>query len=313
MSISLTSSSSSIDETQPLTQSVTVVALLPENIQSRLPSLLPTLSSLNLTNCGLDLSTAKFLGEILSQNTTILVLDLSLNRLTSQGGKAIMEGLMTNSTLTSLNLSNCFLTAAFGKHCASLLTTNTTIRSLNLSKNLLKFGGQEIINSLTSNVTLDELNLSKCGLNAPLAHSISVMLITNTSLKSLDLSDNNFGSTEAVGQHFATAIQTNLTLVTLCLRNTRLGLKARRRILRAAAPGCMSMEVQLSPMTLVHPVLQPTPSPPPTSIRRRMMRRQVNDPWEDRWPSSSQDPFGDDNNHNDPFGGDDYNNDPFSW
>lgn len=265
------SSSSSLDLeplSQPSTQNVTVIALLPELLLSSLPSILPNVSSLILTNCCLGVSEVLYLGEVLSQNTTLLVLDLSLNSLTPRGTKAIMEGLMMNSTLTTLNLSDCSLCSDFGVICAAMLTTNTTLRSLNLSKNPLEFGAQEIITSLTSNTTLKELDLSACGLDVPMFCSVSAMLITNRSLQSLNLSENNFGSNETVVRKYIDIVtKHNKTLKMLDLHNTRIAMKYRQMIFKVAHLNLSSGQVVLSAKMLAHPAPQRHPSPPPKRIR----------------------------------------------
>ena len=296
---SLSSSSSSEAELEPISHSnVTLIAFTTGQFESRLSSLLRTVSSLVLTECGLGLFEAQFIGGILSQNTTILVLDLSKNNFKTQGGQCIVQGLMTNSTLTTLNLSDNDITAVFRKSCAALLATNTTLSSLNLSVNPLKRGSEDILSALHTNSTLKELDLSDCGLTSITVHQISAMLVANTALQTLKLSNNNFGLSE-IGKYFQMAIQANKTLLHLIMRGVRLSPKSRQMIIKAAAQSSTLKEVDLDPFTTLerkHPRSEVVMS---SSVRVRSKVRRIKVGL--NFGTSSR-------VHRDPFGNDD---DPF--
>eukprot|EP00980_Cylindrotheca_fusiformis_P007146 scaffold1501_cov130-Cylindrotheca_fusiformis.AAC.15 len=111
-----------------------------------------------------------------------------------------------NSQLESLGLRSCGITGTGIHRIWEFLTANRTIQTLNLSRNML--GGiyhKQNLNysfrTMTSKITsLKELNLSATGLKFDSLISLMDGLQQNTTLQTLDIS-NNFDSLESLLEH----------------------------------------------------------------------------------------------------------------
>uniref|UniRef100_A0A3B4DTJ6 T-complex-associated-testis-expressed 1 n=1 Tax=Pygocentrus nattereri TaxID=42514 RepID=A0A3B4DTJ6_PYGNA len=82
-------------------------------------------------------SGAQALAHALSKNTSLLYLNLRLNRLGDEGGQAVAQALLKNGTLRNLNLGANELTEPTATAMSHALVQNSTLRSLNLSCNRL--------------------------------------------------------------------------------------------------------------------------------------------------------------------------------
>ena len=94
-----------------------------------------------------------------------------------------------------------------------MLERNRTLQTLWLCD--FKGVGGYIARGLIHNSTLTSLTLKRCALTGPDMESFGAMLVSNTSLKHLDLSGNQFSDT--VLCHLATALEYNNTLKELAV------------------------------------------------------------------------------------------------
>ena len=88
-------------------------------------------------------------GEMLSLNNTLRILDISWNEITE--GKELGKGISHNKSLIILNLSANKISANGISGIADGLTKNSTLRVLNLSKNQIHCDGAQILASSLKN------------------------------------------------------------------------------------------------------------------------------------------------------------------
>ncbi|RIB02804.1 hypothetical protein C2G38_2049782 [Gigaspora rosea] len=136
-----------------------------------------------------------FFAKLLCKNTTLTYLNLRLNNLGSEGGKALANALCLNSTLTSLDLSYNNLGSEGGKALAVALCKNSTLKDLNLGfNNFGAEGGKALADALCMNSTLTSLNLNSIELGLEGGKALAIDLCTNSTLKDLKLARNNLES-----------------------------------------------------------------------------------------------------------------------
>jgi hypothetical protein len=134
----------------------------------------------------------KWLSTALSTNTTLISLYLSSNELKLSGMNILSDGLMKNTSLTKLCLRNCSFSYGSGLIIANYLQNNNSLRILNLSTNYITKGMVSIAKSLIKNTTLDTLNMSENNLptSAERLRKFTKYILKNKSLTNLDLSLN---------------------------------------------------------------------------------------------------------------------------
>ncbi|MCJ8748193.1 hypothetical protein PDJAM_G00162140 [Pangasius djambal] len=149
------------------------------------------LEILSLSNCKLTtLSCEDIASALLSRNSSLRKLDLSYNDL-QRGINQLFIGL--NSKLVTLRISDCKLTAESCKYIAKALA-KSPLRELDLSCNDLRDTGMKLLSDglRSSYCNLNILNLSDCKLTEQSCTDISsVLQEANSSLRELDLSDND--------------------------------------------------------------------------------------------------------------------------
>ncbi|XP_060755162.1 NACHT, LRR and PYD domains-containing protein 12-like isoform X2 [Neoarius graeffei] len=151
------------------------------------------LEILSLSNCKLTGSSCEDIASTLrSRNSFLRKLDLSYNDL-QNGINRLFSGLKSpNCQLDTLRISDCKLTVESCKYIAEALV-KSPLRELDLSWNDLQDAGMELLShKLSLNCNLNILKLSNCKLTEKsCTHIISVLQKANSSLKELDLSDND--------------------------------------------------------------------------------------------------------------------------
>ncbi|KAH3761469.1 FBox-LRR protein [Pelomyxa schiedti] len=156
---------------------------------------------------------AECIAIALSKNRTLLELDLCGNHIGFAGAEAIANMLKSNTTLTSLSVQHAHITGP-GLDCiASALDINTTLLSLTLRANEI---GPSCTPALTRIITRNRLvNLSADMLELRTADAklIAHALRHNTSLISLGLGENQFGSEGYL--HLASALSEKAILRSL--------------------------------------------------------------------------------------------------
>ena len=168
-----------------------------------------TLEHVDLSDCSIGPVGAQHLAQALCVNTSVKTLQLSDNPLDDEGAKALAEMLggngaessgTVNTTLEHVDLSNCSIGPVGAQHLAQALCVNTSVKILQLSDNPLDdegakalaemLGGNGAESSGTVNTTLEHVDLSDCSIGPVGAQHLAQALCVNTSVKTLDLSDN---------------------------------------------------------------------------------------------------------------------------
>ncbi|KAM9313623.1 LOW QUALITY PROTEIN: NACHT, LRR and PYD domains-containing protein 3-like [Gastrophryne carolinensis] len=179
------------------------------------------LQYLRLEDCGLTSSCCADLCSVITTNTSLTSLDLTLNPLQDSGIKLLCEGLRhPGCVLQKLRLEECGLTSSCCADLCSVITTNTSLTSLDLTYNPLQDSGITLLceglrhpgcvlqelrviwskvriwsNLLCEGLrhpgcVLQELWLYHCDLTSSCCADLCSVITTNTSLTSLNLSYN---------------------------------------------------------------------------------------------------------------------------
>ncbi|XP_052424276.1 NACHT, LRR and PYD domains-containing protein 3-like [Carassius gibelio] len=231
------------------------VSLLSEGVKS--PN--SKLEMLRLCGCNLTAQSCESFSSILQLSSTCLrELDVSNNDLQDSGVKLLSDGLNSpNSKLEILRVSICNLTAQSCESLSSVLqSSKSVLKELNLSNNDLQDSGVKLLSDglKSPNCQLEILRLSGCMVTEEGCCYVSSALTLNPScLRELDLSYNHPGDSgvkllsekledlncsldkfnvDHGGESRITAglqkwifffshwIQTQLTLISFCLRRT---------------------------------------------------------------------------------------------
>jgi len=172
------------------------------------------------------------IGKALASNASISHLTIShsnletkslielINPLPSSMTQMIADGLRTNTTLVYLDLSQIRLDWRSGQIIGDALAHNSTLTTLNLSCNRIPFSCLE--HGLRRNTSLSTLIVAR---NEDFVHSLWLDTIPsviryNTSLHTLDLSENNLGDYH--GLPILTSLISNTNITDLSLSNNKL-------------------------------------------------------------------------------------------
>jgi hypothetical protein len=208
------------------------------------PTLVRTLTLLDLTDCGLDALDASAIARALHTCKNISTLSLCKNYVGAKGMLTICD--MLPEALSTLNLSyNCI-----GYKCIDMdmsylcdaLRKSERLSSLNLSCNCIGYRGAWAIAAvLRENTTLTSLSLESNWIQSEGACAIASALRENTTLTSLDLANNQLSisglrkgghgpyTASGIGE-MTRALRANSTLNSLNLARNRLGVDAMRHL-----------------------------------------------------------------------------------
>ena len=132
--------------------------------------------------------------KALCNNTSLKKLDISGNKLGMEGSVAQAKMLSCNKSLTELYLRLCNIPEAGLREIARGLLQNTSLKKLDISGNKPGMEGSvALAGMLSCNKPLTELNLRSCDIPEGGLREIARGLLQNTSLKKLDISENNLG------------------------------------------------------------------------------------------------------------------------
>ncbi|KAA0721505.1 NACHT, LRR and PYD domains-containing protein 4E NALP-epsilon [Triplophysa tibetana] len=152
------------------------------------------LHTLRLSWCHVTEECCVSLSSCLQSSSSLRELDLSNNDLKDSGVKLISDALNThNSKLQKLRLSGCNLSAKCCVSLSSCLQSSSSLGELDLSNNDLKDSGVKLISDAlnTHNSQLHTLRLSLCHVTEECCVSLSSCLQSSSSLRELDLSNND--------------------------------------------------------------------------------------------------------------------------
>ncbi|CAM4584323.1 unnamed protein product [Leuciscus chuanchicus] len=148
---------------------------------------------IKLNNCELTEKSCSVLATVLSSKTILKELNLNNSRLLDSGVKEICEGLKNPvCELKILKLSDCSVSEEGYKALASALRSSHLIE-LDLRGNDPGQSGVKELSDLLQdlNCQLKTLSLRKCGLTEESCSALATVLRSNSSLKELDISNNN--------------------------------------------------------------------------------------------------------------------------
>jgi Ran GTPase-activating protein (RanGAP) involved in mRNA processing and transport len=184
----------------------------------------PNIKELNLANVEEKDGFRQFC-EGLSQNTTLLSLNISRIRMQLEHCVYLVEALKQNKSITRLNLCGNMLGVVGMKYIKELLEVNTTLNELNLQLNSLGDEGCELIcQALKTNRTLTSLILVNNNLTSRSLTYIGTLLQNNTTITHLDLSRNKLTDPSGFERTFNKALQINVTLRSIDLNSSRVTL-----------------------------------------------------------------------------------------
>lgn len=146
---------------------------------------------------GIDDDRCKILCHSLIINKTVTFLDLSHNKITSEGARSVARLLAeANGQLKNLILTNNQLGPNAGMCLGKAMALNKSLKSINLRLNRLgEEGGINLLSQLKNNHTLTEIDLSGTSLVSQCIPALATLLKCNDStLVSLDLSCNKLGN-----------------------------------------------------------------------------------------------------------------------
>ena len=210
------------------------------------------LQQLNLSHNELGYKGAVELFNILSNNKTLSLLNLSFNGIDSglfinqttisffenskslssfiyEGNyidtkeiKYVVQCLLSNFSVKYLNLSNNQLENKSFEQIGNLISNNFCICSLNLSYNNLSKGINNLFKNISSCSNLYEINISNSSLNSESLQIIANKLINNYSICHLDISNNTFTKIDC-GNYLFNLISNNYSIRNLNLNGCKLG------------------------------------------------------------------------------------------
>jgi len=164
---------------------------LDPNCARRLKDSHCALTTLRLSNVGLDDVCGAKLGEVFADNSSVKSLDLSRNQLGPLTSAALASSVDQNQGVVELNVSRNNFGARCAARFAALVKVNATIRILDISHNGLEDEGTETIGlMLGGEVELKSLDLSATRMGERGAAAVAASLSRNESLESLHVGRN---------------------------------------------------------------------------------------------------------------------------
>ena len=178
-----------------------------------------TLVNLNLKSTEITTvtRTAEVLTKMLQLNKALTHLNLSYNSISDLGAQSIFKGLQHNNTLVHFNLERTGIGTVMrtAEALIKMLQLNKALTHLNLSYNSISdLGAQSIFKGLQHNNTLVQLNLHCTRIaDEGAVHIAQLLLNTNCSLQTLDISSNPIGHKGLT--HIAMSLESNANLITI--------------------------------------------------------------------------------------------------
>ncbi|KAL0251822.1 hypothetical protein GEMRC1_001034 [Eukaryota sp. GEM-RC1] len=170
-----------------------------------------------------DAGYADIIGQLLSVNNTIQILELAIY-LGNEGISTILDSLQNNSSVTSLNVSNTKIESFGFVALGDFLRTNRTLKNLNISNNCPCLGSfLSFVESLKTNRTLEHLNVSHIKLPLEGVLAFAESLKSNRTLKVLNVSNINLPLEGVLA--FTESLKTNRTLEGLSISTIYLSLR----------------------------------------------------------------------------------------
>lgn len=186
----------------------------------------PLLTKVNLENCTFQKNEADALGTILENNTTLKTFNLK-NIIYCDGvppiAKEIIEplarSLWYNTSLTELGFGSSYIGEDGAKYLSVMLSKNKTLKVIDLSgfygleNNITPAGLKFLCQGLQLNTSLKSLDLSNNILDCTSLPILSNLIKTNSTLSFLNIRRNSLAGYEEHMEDFMAALSSNKTLV----------------------------------------------------------------------------------------------------
>ncbi|XP_074086789.1 ribonuclease inhibitor isoform X2 [Macrotis lagotis] len=177
------------------------------------------LKTLWLWECDITAEGCRVLAQVLKSKPCLKKLSLICNQLGDEGAELLCQALLDPSCqLEELWLRTCGFTVASCSSFSSVLEKNRSLRELQLSTNALEDAGIEQMSKglLHPDCPIQSLWLGDCELSDKCCGTLASVLLTNHTLKELDLSNNRMGD-PGIRQLAASLKQPGCTLEQLVL------------------------------------------------------------------------------------------------
>ena len=186
-----------------------------------------TLQELNLSLNKITSEGAKTIGEALKVNKILKKLDISHNSISDDGAAAISDGLKYNILLQELNMSYIKITSEGAKMIGEAIKVNKTLQKLDIHGNSISDDGAAAISDgLKYNISLQELNMSYIKITSEGAKMIGEAIKVNKTLQKLDIHKNSISDDGAAA--ISDGLKYNISLQELnmsCIKITSEGAK----------------------------------------------------------------------------------------
>ncbi|XP_031798394.1 ribonuclease inhibitor isoform X2 [Sarcophilus harrisii] len=149
-----------------------------------------------LWECDITAEGCRALAQVLKGKACLKKLSLICNQLGDQGAELLCQALLDPACqLEELWLRTCGFTVASCPSFCTLLEKNRTLKELQLSTNALEDAGIELMSKglLQSECPIQSLWLGDCELSDKCCGTLANILLSNHTLKELDLSNNRMG------------------------------------------------------------------------------------------------------------------------
>ncbi|XP_072495658.1 ribonuclease inhibitor isoform X2 [Notamacropus eugenii] len=177
------------------------------------------LKTLWLWECDITAEGCRALAQVLKNKPCLTKLSLICNQLGDEGAELLCEALLDpGCQLEELWLRTCGFTVASCASFCTVLEKNRTLKELQLSTNMLEDVGIEQMSKglMHPDCPVQSLWLGDCELSDACCETLASVLLTNHTLKELDLSNNRMGDV-GIRQLVASLRQPDCTLEQLVL------------------------------------------------------------------------------------------------
>ena len=177
-----------------------------------------TLQELNMSFNKITSEGAKIIGEAIKVNKTLQKLDIRGNSISDDGTAAISDGLKYNISLQELNISLNKITNEGANMIAEAIKVNKILKKLYIRGNSISDDGAAAISDgLKCNISLQKLNVSWNKITSEGAKIIAGAIKVNTTLHTLHLYQRDITDKLSFNMTVLTAVYHNNTLMKLTL------------------------------------------------------------------------------------------------
>ena len=204
-----------------------------------------TLKKLCLGNNNINGKAADDIAAVISCNTKLQEIDISMISLDKALIKKIMKPLQGIHTLKKLYLSHNNISDEEANDIATVISLNRDLEEFNISKNNFQTRGvKKIAKALRKSDALKKLNLSNNNVTNEAADDIAAAISCNTTLQEIDISENNLHTAGVI--KIMKALQGIYTLKKLCLSHNNMDSKAADDIAAAISFNASLQEIDVS-------------------------------------------------------------------